>query len=590
MAKTEDIEAKLAAYIDGDLDAAGRAEIEKHLSNNTQHRRLIRELMQHRDLLQSLPREMAPAEVCESINAQLERAVLLGDVDSEGDASAMRIGGWHQFRAIAAVLVLTACLAAVIALLLPRPGSKPGEIADVRELPAPAGSARQAPEREPPTLQPAATDLALSASAQPTAMAENVPAPAAEVSSTTAPALAESNLTEQQRRAALALSDPLIRGFDDSNGIGGGAAALKPMDEVATNAALPGQQMFDSMVNNQMNLQAAPAGEPLVILVPSEEPDRTKQKVADYLSRNRIVWQAEPEPAPEALDIPRTQTAYGARLTQQQVQLKDSDANVAGENATAPSPPTALSMADAQGAANATGQNTESFTPQQQGAQFRIYDNQENGGQIAIDGVAKSLTAPPVEALPQQRFVVPRMTVQQLAELRAELGTNEESDDQAADHPISIASAAPVTLSANGMPIERALGMSGSNRMLDAAAPTTSPAAMSEFSKFAGPLAGNGAAGQSNPRQSRAAAAPTTLPSNLLTLVFPRFDEVQRSMQAAGRPFSDELRLDRKSQVTQSAVPATDAERELRDVVIVVQRQPSTQPATAPADAPPTAP
>jgi hypothetical protein len=587
MAKTEDIEAKLAAYIDGDLDAAGRAEIEKHLSKNAQHRRLIRELMQHRDLMRSLPREMAPAEVCESINAQLERAVLLGDVDGEGDASAMRIGGWHQFRAIAAVLVLTACLAAVIALLLPRPGSKPGEIADVRELPAPAGSTSEAPAREIETLRTAAPDVALSAPVQPAAAPDTALAlaPAAEVSATTAPALAESNPTEQQRRAALALSDPLIRGFDGSNGIGGGGAAgLKPpMDEVATNAALPGQQMFDPMVNNQMNLQAPQAGEPLVILVPSEDPDRTKQQVTDYLSRNRIVWQAEPEPMPEALDIPRTQTAYGARLTQQQVQLKNSGAR-GGEDAAAPSPPTALSMADAQGAADAAGENTDGFTRHQREAQFRIYDKQENGGQIAIGGVAKSITATPVEAPPQQRFVVPRMTVQQLTELRAELGTGSESDDQAGEHPISIASAGPVTLSENGMPIDRAPGMSGSNRMLDAAAPATAPAALSEFSKLAGPLAKEKAAAQSS------AAAPTSMPSDLLTLVFPRFDDVQRSIHGIARPFSDELRLDRKGAANQAAAPAADAERELRDVVIVVQQQPSTQPATAPADAPPIAP
>ena len=55
MAKTEDIEAKLAAYVDGELDAAGRAQIEKHLTEHPQHRQLIADLMQQRTLIQSLP-------------------------------------------------------------------------------------------------------------------------------------------------------------------------------------------------------------------------------------------------------------------------------------------------------------------------------------------------------------------------------------------------------------------------------------------------------------------------------------------------------------------------------------------------------
>src|SRR6187399_1104125 len=113
MAKTEDIEAKLAAYVDGELDAAGREEIEKHLATNAQHRQLISELMQQRDLLRSLPRESAPPEVSETVNAQLERAVLLGDVDGDVDVSSMRIGYWPQVRAMAAVLIFTVSLAAI---------------------------------------------------------------------------------------------------------------------------------------------------------------------------------------------------------------------------------------------------------------------------------------------------------------------------------------------------------------------------------------------------------------------------------------------------------------------------------------------
>ena len=63
MSKTEDIEAKLAAYIDGELDTAQRAEIEKHLAAHPKHRALIEELMSQKDLLKALPRQVAPADL-----------------------------------------------------------------------------------------------------------------------------------------------------------------------------------------------------------------------------------------------------------------------------------------------------------------------------------------------------------------------------------------------------------------------------------------------------------------------------------------------------------------------------------------------
>src|SRR5262245_35895616 len=119
MAKTEDIEAKLAAYVDGELDEAGRADIEAHLAAHPTHQQLIEELMRHRQLLKNLPRQAAPGDVAEAINAQLERAVLLGDVDDDHDSASLRIGNWGQVRAIAAVLILTASLAGVIYYLLP---------------------------------------------------------------------------------------------------------------------------------------------------------------------------------------------------------------------------------------------------------------------------------------------------------------------------------------------------------------------------------------------------------------------------------------------------------------------------------------
>src|SRR5688572_4028824 len=114
MANTENIEAKLCAYVDGELDPAGRAEIEAHLASNPQHRQLMDELMRQRELIAGLPRERAPEDLFEAMTNQLERSVLLdGDAAGAGanvaggsPAVAGRINQWPQVFAAAAVLVL----------------------------------------------------------------------------------------------------------------------------------------------------------------------------------------------------------------------------------------------------------------------------------------------------------------------------------------------------------------------------------------------------------------------------------------------------------------------------------------------------
>src|SRR5262249_46558990 len=110
----ENIEAMLCAYIEGDLDQAGRAEIEKHLQANPQHRKLIEELIATRDLVRNLPRVSAPGDVGETFRGQVERSILLADSEPRAAAGAMRISRWPQFAAIAAVFVLTAGLGIVV--------------------------------------------------------------------------------------------------------------------------------------------------------------------------------------------------------------------------------------------------------------------------------------------------------------------------------------------------------------------------------------------------------------------------------------------------------------------------------------------
>src|SRR5438874_12474255 len=88
---SEQIEAKLCAYLEGELDEQGRAEIEKHLEQNPAHRKLLSEVGKTRGLLRTLPRERAPADICEAFQGQLERSVLLSDFADAGSGSSRRV-------------------------------------------------------------------------------------------------------------------------------------------------------------------------------------------------------------------------------------------------------------------------------------------------------------------------------------------------------------------------------------------------------------------------------------------------------------------------------------------------------------------
>jgi len=110
---TENIEARLSAYIDGELDAAGRAEIERHLAENPQHRALIVDLMRQRDLLRAMPVESAPEDLREAIEQQIERSMLLGGTD-DAASTVIKIRRWPQVFSVAAIVLLTVGLGVVV--------------------------------------------------------------------------------------------------------------------------------------------------------------------------------------------------------------------------------------------------------------------------------------------------------------------------------------------------------------------------------------------------------------------------------------------------------------------------------------------
>jgi hypothetical protein len=140
----EKIEAQLCAYIEDELDERDRADIERHLQTNPQHKALIAELRKHRDLLQTLPRATVPGELNENLTGQLERSTLLSDDDETSEAGA-RINRWPQLTAVAAVLLLAVGLGIVVYYVLPPANGGRGPMA----MEDRSGAAKRSPTSGP---------------------------------------------------------------------------------------------------------------------------------------------------------------------------------------------------------------------------------------------------------------------------------------------------------------------------------------------------------------------------------------------------------------------------------------------------------
>jgi hypothetical protein len=120
----EATEAKLCAYLEGELTAAEKVEIEQHLAANPQHRQLLAELAKTRDWMRSIPRENSPVDLGELFQGQVERAMLLDDSAEMG--SGMSINRWPQYLLVAAVTVLMLGLSVVLVAILKSPGNTSG--------------------------------------------------------------------------------------------------------------------------------------------------------------------------------------------------------------------------------------------------------------------------------------------------------------------------------------------------------------------------------------------------------------------------------------------------------------------------------
>src|SRR5262249_7232480 len=112
-------EARLCAYIDGELSAAERDEIEAHMAANPSHGALLQDLIRHRARLRQLPRESAPRDLMEGFQAQVEREALLGTDELEQASTILRINRWPQILSAAAILLLATGLGVVVYTVLP---------------------------------------------------------------------------------------------------------------------------------------------------------------------------------------------------------------------------------------------------------------------------------------------------------------------------------------------------------------------------------------------------------------------------------------------------------------------------------------
>jgi len=311
MANTENIEAKLCAYIDGELDAQGRAEIEKHLAANPQHRTLIEELSKQRDLLRELPREGAPEEILEALQSQMERSVLLGDDDAGGQAETMKIQRWPQVFAMAAMVLLTVGLGVVIYFVLPRGGNTEIAITPAASV---QGDGATSPLGESALAGGSAVDTRDKSfvGEGETRRERSLDTLAAKSSAPPAPMKAKGGL------AAESLGMP--------SDVDASAAIQQQNDVFAANRdAVPADELLaaqDQLQNAEIASQLKDLKQnAMFVVVSTADPSGARSQVTNYLVDNKISWDDVPHPLPK-LDLSANQSVNLMRQQRTQVTMK----------------------------------------------------------------------------------------------------------------------------------------------------------------------------------------------------------------------------------------------------------------------------
>ena len=303
----ENIEAILCAYVDGDLDAAGRAEIEKHLAENPQHRQILAEMIAMRGWVKSLPRATAPSELADALTGQLERSVLLGEGPVMSRAMPSAVNRRSQWLAIAAVVLLTAGLGlAVWAILIPTSGRPRVAVAPLTppdnshgdivlehsdngvEPPAPAGSgiAAMTPDQDrAPGADGHAVAPAGAAAGVEGSVAVVVPSPAAP--SEPPPVLVPAPTTRNDLPEAVASGNAASPAASDFNRgtISPPALATAAKDLADQPPVAVRQRLAEAGV-----LDSADVSHRMVVLVNAADPSAASAQVAQVLTAQNIAY------------------------------------------------------------------------------------------------------------------------------------------------------------------------------------------------------------------------------------------------------------------------------------------------------------
>jgi hypothetical protein len=297
----EIIESRLATYIDGELDDAERLEIEQHLQQNPQYRRVIEDLRKQRDLLRGLPRETAPLELSEAFTNQLERQVLL-EPRSEKERPPMRIYAIPRIAAAAAIVFLTVGLATIVYFVLPGRNGNPVALSPQAQRPVPLGTttAPAQPEVEAPdALEEGGTGLKPTAKgaapAEPLAARSSDPG-FGQASSKPGAAMAEKALVRQE----IALNN-VAQGPGQATGGNKLDASLyraKPrdaeLDELAKNVSQDPQVkalLADTGGTGPAADKSARLPQNAVVLVVrSNDPRQIQAELARFFTKDNIDW------------------------------------------------------------------------------------------------------------------------------------------------------------------------------------------------------------------------------------------------------------------------------------------------------------
>jgi hypothetical protein len=442
----ESTEAKLCAYVDGDLDAAGRAEIEKYLETNPQHRKLLEELKQTRQLMQSLPRASAPPEIGEMLQGQLERSLLLNELDTEPAVDSMRISRAAQFRAVAAVILLALGLGAVVYFVLPSSNQRvavvpPPSVDHERELTS--SSTQIVPEFEDtsrtiagvPAAPPAPTPSAGPAtSPAPTAIADADPFSRRDVDRAKAYAGKGGEL--------FARREGKMKGGEISGGAMPQVAGTAGAGAVQQQQLDPFRARVQQTIANVSQAQGQLPGNYTCVVVSTPDPAATKERVNTFLVSNKIQWQPVEEPMPQPIQFGQSQVAMTSRLNQTSVRLRNvgdaygqSNGNFTNSKVASNGWPQSPGTQMLVNSVPATGPTATQYRMQAstQSADFGVVGNQSAPGQRIEQTLSQQPTtdeqqmaqaAQPLELNPgffnssEQYIVARNMTTEQTVELK----------------------------------------------------------------------------------------------------------------------------------------------------------------------------